>query len=90
MVRRISPAVLAAVSIVAPAPVPEEIIPLDEMEKRAILHALEKTGGNRTQAANLLKISIRTMRNKLHQYRIENGEPEDDAQEVEPAAAGAD
>lgn len=54
--------------------VPAEVLPLDEVEKRCILAALEKTGGNRTHAANLLKISIRTMRNKLHQYRIE-GEP---------------
>jgi DNA-binding NtrC family response regulator len=52
------------------------------MEKRCILAALEKTKGNRTQAANLLKISIRTMRNKLAQYRIAG------AEEEEGAAAG--
>ena len=49
---------------------------LDEMEKQHILRALECTNGNRTQAANLLKISIRTLRNKLHQYRIEGSEEE--------------
>ncbi|MGF1484227.1 MAG: sigma 54-interacting transcriptional regulator [Opitutales bacterium] len=42
---------------------------LDEVEKDHILNVLEETGGNRTQAANLLKISIRTLRNKLQQYR---------------------
>ena len=58
---------------VAPKADTEELVPLDEMEKQHILRALERTGGNRTQAATLLKISIRTLRNKLHQYRIEEG-----------------
>ncbi len=48
-----------------------EIIPLDEMEKRAILAALNVTGGNRTQAAERLNISIRTLRNKLQEYRAQ-------------------
>jgi len=48
-----------------------EIIPLDEMEKRAILAALAVTGGNRTQAAERLNISIRTLRNKLQEYRAQ-------------------
>jgi DNA-binding NtrC family response regulator len=42
---------------------------LDELERRAILRALQATGGNRTKAAELLKISIRTLRNKLQEYR---------------------
>ena len=55
---------------VTPAPhQPEAVIPLDEMEKRAILAALKSTGGNRTRAAELLNISIRTLRNKLQEYR---------------------
>lgn len=49
--------------------VPAEILPLDELEKRAILSTLEATGGNRTRTAELLKISIRTLRNKLQEYR---------------------
>ncbi len=53
-----------------PAPLASEaVIPLDEMERRAILNALEVTSGNRTKAAELLKISIRTLRNKLQEYR---------------------
>lgn len=47
----------------------DSVIPLDEMEKRAILAALRSTGGNRTRAAELLNISIRTLRNKLQEYR---------------------
>jgi two-component system, NtrC family, response regulator AtoC len=50
-------------------PPAHEIVPLDEMEKQAILAALRSTGGNRTKAADLLKISIRTLRNKLQEYR---------------------
>ena len=45
------------------------IVPLDELEKQAILSALRNTGGNRTRTAELLKISIRTLRNKLQEYR---------------------
>ena len=41
---------------------------LKEMEKRLILKALEQSGGNRTHAAKVLGISIRTLRNKLHEY----------------------
>jgi two-component system response regulator FlrC len=47
-----------------------EIVPLGELEKRAILHAVDKCGGNRTQAAKKLDISIRTLRNKLHEYGV--------------------
>jgi DNA-binding NtrC family response regulator len=39
------------------------------MEKRAIIQALQQTNGNRTQAAEMLQISIRTLRNKLAEYR---------------------
>jgi len=42
---------------------------LDEVEKRHILAALRNTDGNRTRAANMLGISIRTLRNKLQEYR---------------------
>ncbi|MGH8018555.1 MAG: sigma-54-dependent transcriptional regulator [Opitutaceae bacterium] len=44
-------------------------LPLEEIEKRHILAVLEETGGNRTQAAAILAISSRTLRNKIAQYR---------------------
>lgn len=47
---------------------PEGILPIAELERRQIKAALEHTQGNRTQAAKLLGISIRTLRNKLHDY----------------------
>ena len=40
-----------------------------ETEKLLILKTLEYTGQNRTQAAHLLGISIRTLRNKINEYR---------------------
>src|SRR5437899_7548607 len=45
-----------------------EFCTLSELEKRHILAALEQSKGNRTQAAKLLDISIRTLRNKLNEY----------------------
>ncbi len=39
-----------------------------------IQKGLTATGGNRTQAAELLGISVRTLRNKLSEYR-ESGMP---------------
>ena len=41
---------------------------LSEIEKRHILHALKRSKGNRTHAARMLDISIRTLRNKLNEY----------------------
>lgn len=42
---------------------------LVEAERVLIEHALRLTGGNRTRAARLLGISIRTLRNKLNRER---------------------
>jgi DNA-binding NtrC family response regulator len=41
---------------------------LYELEKRYILKALQHFGGNKTQAANNLGITIKTLYNKLHEY----------------------
>ncbi len=53
-----------------------QVLKLDELEKHAIRAALKQTAGNRTQAAAALGISIRTLRNKLQEYR-EAGDPID-------------
>jgi DNA-binding NtrC family response regulator len=42
-----------------------------EMEKELICNTLNEVGDNRTHAAKMLGISIRTLRNKLNEYRQE-------------------
>ncbi len=42
-----------------------------EVERDMIINTLDHTLGNRTHAANILGISIRTLRNKLAQYKDE-------------------
>ncbi len=44
---------------------------VSEMERKLILATIEQTDGNRTRAAKLLGISLRTLRNKLREYRLE-------------------
>ncbi len=42
---------------------------LNDLEREMVKKALAKTDGNRTHAAKLLGISVRTLRNKLAEYR---------------------
>jgi len=51
------------------APSGTELLDLRELEKQTISRALSKTGGNRTKAAELLGFSVRTLRNKLKEYK---------------------
>lgn len=48
--------------------------PLREVERIVIFDALGQTGGNRTHAAQILGISVRTLRNKLNEYRAGGAE----------------
>ncbi|MFN3395589.1 MAG: sigma-54-dependent transcriptional regulator [Thermodesulfovibrionales bacterium] len=41
-----------------------------EMEKDLILRTLEEVEGNKTRAAKILGVSVRTIRNKLNEYRM--------------------
>jgi DNA-binding NtrC family response regulator len=43
--------------------------PIDEVERRMILRTLQKTENNKTRAAELLQISLKTLHNKLRLYR---------------------
>lgn len=45
------------------------------MERELIYGTLEHCEGNKTHAANILGISIRTLRNKLHEYEMEAMSP---------------
>ena len=51
------------------AAVDTQVMKLSDMEREMVKRALEKTKGNRTHAAKLLGISVRTLRNKLAEYR---------------------
>ncbi len=46
-------------------------IPLEQLERRAILETLRQTSGNQTRAAKVLGISDRTLREKIRRYRKE-------------------
>lgn len=48
-----------------------------EIEQELILKTLEHCGRNRTKAAEMLGISVRTLRNKLHEYNADNGDEGD-------------
>jgi DNA-binding NtrC family response regulator len=53
---------------------PEAVIPLligstvTEIERELVLQTLARCDGNRTRAARLLGVSVRTLRNKIRQY----------------------
>lgn len=49
----------------------DEVVSLDEMEKDAIISALDKTRGSKRKAAKLLNISERTLYRKIKQYDIQ-------------------
>jgi DNA-binding NtrC family response regulator len=62
---------------------------MSEMEKQHVLAALERSKGNRTQAAKMLDISIRTLRNKLHEYNVQSqGGEAEEAEESGAETAG--
>jgi len=54
-------------------PTASEGITLKETEKRLIFETLEKVKGNRTRASEILGISVRTIRNKLNEYKQGSG-----------------
>jgi DNA-binding NtrC family response regulator len=51
---------------------------IGEVEKRAIMRALESCRDNRTRAAEQLGISVRTLQRKLHEYAIVRPESADE------------
>jgi DNA-binding NtrC family response regulator len=59
----------AAAAVAVPAGEPLDFAPIHELERQHIFRAMDRVHGNRTKAADLLGISVRTLRNKLHEYR---------------------
>jgi DNA-binding NtrC family response regulator len=56
------------------APEKEELLPLEELERRAILRMLRETGGDKLAAARMLGIGKTTLYRKLKQYHMEHVE----------------
>jgi DNA-binding NtrC family response regulator len=54
------------------APEREELLPLEELERRAILRALRQTGGDKLATARLLGIGKTTLYRKLKQYHADH------------------
>ena len=55
---------------VFPLRIPDEGLSLEENERRLLVGALEKTGGNQTQAARLLRITRDTLRYKMKKFNL--------------------
>jgi two-component system response regulator HydG len=52
----------------------DEILPLEELERRAILRTLRETAGDKLSAARMLGIGKTTLYRKLKQYNMEHAE----------------
>ena len=64
--------------VVLPTETTSDILPLEEIERRYILKALEATRGSRTEAARCLGIDRKTLYRKLIRYGVAANEPEPD------------
>ena len=58
-------------TVLKPAVSVQSVRTIKEMERDMIQSALTQTEGNRTHAAKLLGISVRTLRNKINEYKQE-------------------
>ena len=60
-----------------PSLAPNDVVPLligstiGEVERELVLQTLSRCDGNRTRAARVLGMSVRTLRNKIRQYTAE-------------------
>ena len=53
---------------------PAELVPIDEIERRYILHVVEALGGNKSLAAQVLGLDRRTLYRKLEKYGVAMGD----------------
>jgi two-component system response regulator FlrC len=65
----VTPAMTSSVESGAESPSDAAPGSLREMEQQMIFKTLDQTEGNRTHAAKILGISVRTLRNKLNEYK---------------------
>lgn len=73
------PAGLRSPGALDPESDPSGFLSMSALEKRHIYAALDRSAGNRTHAAKILGISIRTLRNKLHEYNDAVPKTDDEA-----------
>jgi DNA-binding NtrC family response regulator len=63
-----------------PASDPSEVVPMligstvHQVERELMLQTLARCDGNRTRAARVLGVSVRTMRNKIKQYSADGAD----------------
>jgi two-component system response regulator HydG len=50
---------------------PTELAPMEEVERRYILHVLQNVGGNKSTAARILGMDRKTLYRKLKQYGVD-------------------
>jgi DNA-binding NtrC family response regulator len=50
---------------------PSELVPIQEVERRYILHVLQTVGGNKTLAARVLGLDRKTLYRKLQHYKVD-------------------
>lgn len=62
---------------------------LDDVERWMIFATLRKCGGNKTRAAALLGVSLKTLYNRLNAYRAAGVELQDGLEEGQALAVGA-
>jgi PAS domain S-box-containing protein len=60
----------ASSELLAPADIPTEGMSLEDNERLLLARALEKTSGNQTQAARLLRITRDTLRYKMKKFNL--------------------
>jgi DNA-binding NtrC family response regulator len=75
LVQSLVRSVVHAPELPPPEPLaPHEIVPMligstvEAVERELVLQTLVRCDGNRTRAARVLGLSVRTMRNKIRQY----------------------
>jgi DNA-binding NtrC family response regulator len=56
-------------------PEKDELLPMEELERRAILRTLRETGGDKLAAARMLGIGKTTLYRKLKHYQMQQAEP---------------
>jgi DNA-binding NtrC family response regulator len=54
-------------------PAPGGLVPLHEIERRHVAHVLDATGWNKTRAARILEVDIKTLNKKIRDFQLGGG-----------------